>query len=110
MVWKAGLPGGYNRTYTAGVKTAISLPDDLFEAAEALAGRLGLSRSQLYATALARFVAEQQRAGLTARLNAVYAGAPADVAEDAAEREWLARAQAYTLRAAEPTPDAADGW
>jgi predicted transcriptional regulator len=96
------------------VKTAISLPDDLFAAAEVLAGRLGLSRSQLYATALARFVAEQERAGLTARLNAVYAGAPddapEDAAEDAAEREWLARAQAYTLRAAEPTPAPTDGW
>ncbi|HEX9737109.1 MAG TPA: ChpI protein, partial [Thermoanaerobaculia bacterium] len=30
------------------MKTAISLPDPLFEAAEALAARLSMSRSQLY--------------------------------------------------------------
>ena len=35
------------------MKTAISLPDELFAAAEKLAERLGVSRSQLYATALA---------------------------------------------------------
>lgn len=88
------------------MKTAISLPDDLFAAAEALAGHLGLSRSQLYATALARFVAEQERATITARLNAVYA----DVPDDPAERAWLARAAAHALRAADPAPDAPDGW
>lgn len=102
-VYLVGITGGYNWTYTWGVKTAISLPDDLFTAAEALAGRLGLSRSQLYATALTRFVAEQERATVTARLDAVYAQAP----DDAAERAWAARAVAHTLRATAPEPD---GW
>lgn len=88
------------------MKTAISLPNDLFAAAEALAGRLGLSRSQLYATALARFVAEQERAGITARLNAVYA----DAADDAEERRGLARLQAYTLAATDGAQGPADGW
>lgn len=88
------------------MKTAISLPDDLFAAAEALAGRLGVSRSQLYATALARFVSEQERAGITARLNAVYA----DLPDDAEERRGLARLQAYTLRAANPAGNAPDEW
>ena len=36
------------------MRTAISIPDDLFESAEELAAELGMSRSQLYATALAR--------------------------------------------------------
>ncbi len=88
------------------MKTAISLPNDLFAAAEALADRLGLSRSQLYATALARFVAEQERATITARLNAVYA----DVPDDPQEREWLARVAAYTIRTVDPAPDSSDGW
>jgi len=34
------------------MKTAISLPDELFKAAEFPARRLGVSRSRLYATAL----------------------------------------------------------
>ncbi|MEJ7809457.1 MAG: hypothetical protein WKG32_03485 [Gemmatimonadaceae bacterium] len=57
------------------MKTAISLPDGLFESAEALARRLGVSRSELYATALAQFVAHHDRAVVTERLNAVYAAA-----------------------------------
>jgi hypothetical protein len=58
------------------MKTAISIPDPLFDSAEALAARLGVSRSQLYATALARLVAEHERGQVTARLDAIY-GDPA---------------------------------
>lgn len=55
------------------MKTAISIPDELFESADALAERLGVSRSQLYATALAEYVAKNQARKVTDRLNAVYA-------------------------------------
>lgn len=55
------------------MKTAISLPDDLFTAAAALADRLGVSRSELYATALAEFVAKHSESQITARLNEIYA-------------------------------------
>ncbi|HTO27694.1 MAG TPA: hypothetical protein VL017_03800 [Devosia sp.] len=58
------------------MKTAISLPDDLFVAAEALAQRLGVSRSRLFATALAEFVAKHQTRKVTERLDAVYAAEP----------------------------------
>ena len=55
------------------MKTAISLPDDLFESAEALARRLGMSRSGLIAAALAEFVAKHRGTKVSERLNAVYA-------------------------------------
>jgi len=55
------------------MKTAISLPDDLFKSGDALAKRLGVSRSELYARALADFVAKHKASHLTQRLNAVYA-------------------------------------
>ena len=58
------------------MKTAISLPDELFAAAEALAQRLGISRSRLFATALAEFVAKHQTRKVTERLDAVYATEP----------------------------------
>jgi len=54
------------------MKTAISLPDDLFASAQALAERLGVSRSSLFATAVAEFVAKHQGRKVTARLDAVY--------------------------------------
>lgn len=58
------------------MKTAISLPDDLFSAADALAGRLGVSRSELYATAVAEFLAKHTESQVTARLDQVYADEP----------------------------------
>lgn len=54
------------------MKVAISIPDDLFDATETLAKRLRLSRSRLYATALADFVAKQRGRKVTDQLNAVY--------------------------------------
>ena len=55
------------------MKIALSIPDDLFEAAETLGKRLKVSRSRLYATALQDFVAKHQAKKITERLNAVYA-------------------------------------
>src|SRR5277367_3591540 len=42
---------GYNSGYTVDMKTAVSLPDELFRRAEAIAHRLRVSRSQLYSRA-----------------------------------------------------------
>lgn len=55
------------------MKIAISIPDPLFEAADRAARRLGLSRSQLYARALERFLADDPDDEITARLDEVYA-------------------------------------
>ena len=63
----------YNSGYTHVVKTAISIPDEVFLAADELAERLGVSRSELYATAVAEYVAALRSRGVTARLNEVYA-------------------------------------
>jgi metal-responsive CopG/Arc/MetJ family transcriptional regulator len=56
-----------------GMKTAISLPDALFASGDKLARRLGVSRSELYARALAEFVAKHKGSDVTRRLDAVYA-------------------------------------
>jgi predicted transcriptional regulator len=53
------------------MKTAISIPTDLFLEAEQLARRLNASRSQLYARALAEFVARHDADHVTAAMNAV---------------------------------------
>lgn len=54
------------------VKTAISIPDPVFEAAEQLAARIGMSRSELYATAVAEFVARRRASGVRERMDAAY--------------------------------------
>ena len=54
------------------MKTAISLPDKLFHEADAFANGAGLSRSELYATAIAEYLARRNAALVTARLDLVY--------------------------------------
>jgi metal-responsive CopG/Arc/MetJ family transcriptional regulator len=77
------------------MKTAISLPDALFESADALAQRLGVSRSALYATAVAEFLAKHQDTKVTERLDQVYGQQPSRL-----ERP-LRRAQGRALRTPE---------
>jgi predicted transcriptional regulator len=52
------------------MKTAISVPDDVFERAELTAKRLKLSRSELYSRALADFIARHTEEEVTAAMNA----------------------------------------
>ena len=56
------------------VKTAISIRDEIFEAAERCARALGMSRSELYSTAVKEFVHRHSRQRITERLNEVYGG------------------------------------
>lgn len=51
------------------MKTAISLPNDLFVKAEELAHKKGVSRSELYATAIEDYLRRQERASLTEEIN-----------------------------------------
>ena len=54
------------------MKTAISIPDDVFDAADEMARRLGMSRSQLYATAVRDYLEAHRSRGVTARLDQLY--------------------------------------
>ena len=55
------------------MKTAISIPDPVFEAAEELAKRLGISRSQLYSVAVSSYLDNHRADEVTSALNEVYA-------------------------------------
>jgi metal-responsive CopG/Arc/MetJ family transcriptional regulator len=61
------------------MKTAVSLPDELFQKAEAVARRLRVSRSQLYTRAIADYLKVQQGSAITERLNQVYSQNPAKI-------------------------------
>lgn len=60
------------------MKTAISIPDRVFEAAEAIAQQLGVSRSEFYTKALQAYLQKYSRSERLARLNEIYAEAPSD--------------------------------
>jgi metal-responsive CopG/Arc/MetJ family transcriptional regulator len=54
------------------MKTAVSVPDELFRQAEAAAKKLRMSRGKLYATALAEFLDRKRSKSITERLDGVY--------------------------------------
>ena len=54
------------------MKTAVSLPDQLYREAEKTAQTLGIPRSQLFARALEDFIALHKRENITEKLNKVY--------------------------------------
>ena len=59
------------------MKTAVSIPDDVFRSAEKLSKRLGIPRSKLYAEAVARYVRERADEAITEALDKVYGDDPA---------------------------------
>ncbi|RHX83545.1 ChpI protein [Leptospira stimsonii] len=54
------------------MKTAISIPDELFKTAEKTAEKLGIPRSQLFAKALEEFIQSHSKESVTEKLNKVY--------------------------------------
>ena len=58
------------------MKTAISIPDDIFAGAELFASRRHISRSALYASAVRDFLARHGGDDVTQRLDEVYSAHP----------------------------------
>jgi len=54
------------------MKTAISIPDSLFQAAERFAKQLGISRSELFQRAMKAFLKDHRQDEVTEALNKVY--------------------------------------
>ena len=74
------------------MKTAVSIPDDVFNDAESLACRLKLSRSRLYTNALQEYVAKRDPDAITESWNRAVDEAGYDQLDEA----WLSTA-AQTL-------------
>jgi predicted transcriptional regulator len=53
------------------MKTAVSIPDDLFRKADELAGRMGKSRSEVYRDALADYVSRRDPGAITRALDEI---------------------------------------
>ena len=78
------------RLYSQVVKTAVSIPDPIFEAADRLARRRRISRSELYAEALARLLEDDESSGITERLDDVYGDPPSELGSGLAALQALA--------------------
>ena len=82
--------------YTLGMKVAVSIPSDLFERVEQLRREQRRSRSNLFAVALAEYVARHDSDEVTEAMNRVCANVntePDDLVRTASQRvlersEW----------------------
>ena len=77
------------------MKTAVSIPDQLYKRAEVFAQRLGKSRSQVYREALADYLDRREPAAVTSALDelAVDLGSTVD--------DWATEASRRTLERSE---------
>ncbi|MGB3683464.1 MAG: hypothetical protein WA990_13390 [Rubrobacteraceae bacterium] len=73
------------------MKTAISINEELFEAAEQFARERDMSRSELYAIALRHYLEEYRSEKITERLDEIYGAEPESLAPD------IARLQSRSL-------------
>ena len=64
------------------MKTAISVPDKVFEAADRTAKKLGVSRSELYSTAVYEYIERHRVEDVTSRLNDLYASESSELDEN----------------------------
>ena len=61
------------------MKTAISIPDKLFQAADELAKRVGMSRSELYSKAVDEYLEANLYQGVREQLDGVYGNADSEL-------------------------------
>ena len=61
----------YDSGYTPGMKTAVSIPDEVFEKVERLARRARKSRSEVFSAALREYVARHAPDEVTDSINQV---------------------------------------
>jgi hypothetical protein len=85
------LEAEYDEGYAAIMKTALSIPDEVFHAAEEISKRLRMSRSELYSRAVAAFIASHRSTGVKEKLDTIYGE------EDSALDPVLAHWQALAL-------------
>jgi metal-responsive CopG/Arc/MetJ family transcriptional regulator len=70
------------------MKTAISIPDSLFEQAEVAAKELSISRSEFYARAVEAFLRAREQSDVTESLNRVYSTESSELDKAWAETQF----------------------
>jgi predicted transcriptional regulator len=73
------------------MKTAISIPDDVFRRAERFAKRRKLSRSELYTAALVRMLEAEPKEDVTRAYDSAFDDGHRDPLVDATARSLLSR-------------------
>lgn len=83
-----GLPCGITLVILWAMKTAVSIPDRIFLAAESLAKQLGMSRSELFAQAVEAYIEAHKNDQLREALDAVYEEETSTLEQGLARLQW----------------------
>lgn len=70
------------------MKTAISIPDPIFKAAERLARRFGLTRSRLCTKAVAEYIRKHKNDLVCEKLNEIYEREPSSLDSATQAIQW----------------------
>ena len=70
------------------MKTAVSIPDPIFHDAEALAKRLGMSRSELFSRALTAYLEAHKHDSVREALDTIYSQDASSLDEPLAHMQW----------------------
>ncbi|MBI4715073.1 MAG: ribbon-helix-helix protein, CopG family [Nitrospirae bacterium] len=79
------------------MKTAISIPDDLYEMVEELSEKLHLSRSRIFSEAVRDYLAKRRNEEILRQINVVYS--EAETEEDKTIRKHAKKRYTRTLKA-----------
>ena len=82
------LPLGITIVILWWMKTAVSIPDSIFRAADSLAKQLGMSRSELFAHAVEAYIEAHKHGGLIEALDAVYTEESSTLDQALAQMQW----------------------
>jgi metal-responsive CopG/Arc/MetJ family transcriptional regulator len=82
------LPEGITRVILEPMKTAVSIPDPIFHAAESLAKRLGMSRSELFSRALEAYLEAHKHDSVREALDAIYSHESSSLDATLAHLQW----------------------
>lgn len=82
------MPEGITQVILEPMKTAVSIPDPIFYAAEALAKRLGMSRSELFSRALEAYLEAHKHDSVREALDAIYSQELSRLDETLAHMQW----------------------
>ncbi len=77
------------------MKTDISIPNHIYQAAEKLAKELGISLSDLYADALTAYLSVHEKKNIAEKLDTTYVTEPSQVESEMVEMQIVAEFNAW---------------
>ena len=79
------------------MKTGISIPISIYQAAEKLAKELGVSLSELYTAALTAYLSDHEKKNVSEKLDTVYATEPSSIELESVEMQIIAEFNAWEV-------------